>query len=41
MNCSYLECDFAQLCMGGLWTSQPEGCAVAGEALGSQIKDTP
>ena len=29
-DCNYLECAFDELCTGGVWTGQPEGCAVAG-----------
>jgi hypothetical protein len=28
--CNYLECNFAQTCMGGVWMDQETGCAVAG-----------
>jgi len=32
LSCQYLECDFAESCTGGIWVSEPEGCAVAGSA---------
>lgn len=32
VSCQYLQCNFAQSCTGGVWVSQPEGCAVAGSA---------
>jgi hypothetical protein len=34
LGCQYLECDFDETCMGGLWIGLPEGCAVAGGAPG-------
>ncbi|HEX8793897.1 MAG TPA: hypothetical protein VF765_23300 [Polyangiaceae bacterium] len=29
-TCQYLACDWAQQCTGGVWASEPEGCAQAG-----------
>jgi hypothetical protein len=33
-DCNYLQCAFDEICTGGLWTGQPEGCAVAGIVRG-------
>lgn len=33
-SCTYVACDYGQVCQSGVWQGQPEGCAQAGGGSG-------